>query len=198
MSELVKPPVCRLNNTKTLNSACTRPSPQRNAEARCPSTSMGRTTFSNASSPIEQSWEIVWTSRRRRLALKPICRRAGRFLSCLPIPKSRVFVDGGLGLQRPAFLVILLDARTLVVDVQGGDDPLGDHPAPKPARRPAGHAPVEDQLHLARPPEVEVLADHLFEEDPTRQRTVEHLGQRKLRVQDRHLIAVSCLRSLAE
>jgi len=35
---------------------------------------------------------IFWTSRRRRLAWKPICRRAGRFFSSLPIPKSRVLL----------------------------------------------------------------------------------------------------------
>ncbi len=83
----------------------------------------------------------------------------------------------------------LLDARTLVVDVQGGDDALGDHPAPKLARGPVAHTPVEDQLlDLARPPEIQVLADHLFQEDPTRHRTVEYLGQRKLRLQDRQRI----------
>ena len=37
-----------------------------------------------------ESCEIFWTSRRRRLAWKPTCRNAGRFLSSLRIPKSRV------------------------------------------------------------------------------------------------------------
>ena len=31
-----------------------------------------------------------WTPSRRRLAVKPICRSAGRLVSRLPIPKSRV------------------------------------------------------------------------------------------------------------
>jgi len=43
------------NSTRPARNACTRASPNRKAEARCPSTSMGRTTFSNVSSPIEQS-----------------------------------------------------------------------------------------------------------------------------------------------
>ena len=33
---------------------------------------------------------IRWTSRRRRLAVKPISRSAGRLCSRLPMPKSRV------------------------------------------------------------------------------------------------------------
>src|SRR2546428_14101416 len=41
-------------------------------------------------SPIEQSWLIRWTSSRRRLALKPTSRSAGRLCSRLPILKSRV------------------------------------------------------------------------------------------------------------
>ena len=36
------------------------------------------------------SWLSRWTSSRRRLAVKPICRRAGRLVSRLPMPKSQV------------------------------------------------------------------------------------------------------------
>ena len=41
-------------------------------------------------------------------------------------------VDGGLGAQRPAFLVILLDARVLVVDVQGRGHALGEDAGAEP------------------------------------------------------------------
>src|ERR1700693_4030023 len=68
ISRFVNPRSWRLNQTNTANRACTCASPKRNADARCPLTRMGRTTFSNASSPIAQSWETVWTSSRRRLA----------------------------------------------------------------------------------------------------------------------------------
>ena len=34
------------------------------------------------------SWLIFWTPSRRRLAVKPTCRSAGRFASPLPMPKS--------------------------------------------------------------------------------------------------------------
>jgi hypothetical protein len=41
------------------------------------------------------------------------------------------------------------------------------------ARDPA----LEDELHLLRAAEIEVLADHLFEEQPAVGRAIEHLGQ---------------------
>ena len=66
--DMLKPRSWKLNMTSMLSNACTRASPNGKAEARCPATSRGRTTFANASSPIEQSWDTVWTSRRRRLA----------------------------------------------------------------------------------------------------------------------------------
>jgi len=43
-----------------------------------------------ASIPTIGSWLMVWTRSRRRLAWKPISRRAGRFVSRFPIPKSWV------------------------------------------------------------------------------------------------------------
>ena len=46
--------------------------------------------LAKASSPMWQSALVRWTSRRRRLAVKPISRSAGRLWSRLPTPKSRV------------------------------------------------------------------------------------------------------------
>ena len=43
-----------------------------------------------ASAPRAGSWLMVWTPSRRRLAVKPVCRRAGRLVSRLDSPKSRV------------------------------------------------------------------------------------------------------------
>src|SRR3954454_12345190 len=39
--------------------------------------------------------------------------------------------------------------------------------------------------------DVEVVVQHLLEEDPSGDRAVEHLGQGELRLQDRQLIAVA-------
>jgi len=50
-------------------------------------------------------------------------------------------------------------------------------------------APVEDQLHVVGSPHVEVLAHHLFEEDPSGQRPVENLGAREFGLQHRDVVA---------
>ena len=144
----------------------------------------------NASSPITQSWLSCWTSRRRRLAVKPIFRNAGRFVSPLLTLKSRgLLMVVSVRNARPSlwYCLILL---TLVVHVQRGHDPFGQHPGAEPARGPLGHPPLENQLHLVRPPEVQILADDLLEEGPARLGTIQHLGQRELRLQDRYVVAI--------
>src|SRR5713101_535501 len=102
-------------------------------------------------------------------------------------------VDGGLGAQRPAYLVVLLDLGVLVVHVQRRDDPFGEHPGAKPPRCVLVHAALEDQLHLVGPAQVQVIADDVLEEDPARLRTVQHLGQREFRLQDRDVVTVAGL-----
>ena len=49
---------------------------------------MGAVRLVNACAPRMGSWLIVWTPSRRRLAAKPICRRSGRLVSRLGMPKS--------------------------------------------------------------------------------------------------------------
>jgi hypothetical protein len=44
----------------------------------------------NAWAPRIGSWLMRWTPRRRRLAVKPICRSAVRLVSRFESPKSRV------------------------------------------------------------------------------------------------------------
>jgi len=51
---------------------------------------MGAVRAVNASAPRTGSWLMVWTPSRCRLAVKPICRRAGRLVSRLDSPKSLV------------------------------------------------------------------------------------------------------------
>src|SRR5664279_4970406 len=46
----------------------------------------------SASMPLIGSWLIVWTRSRRLLAVKPISRSAGRFVSPFRTPKSRVLL----------------------------------------------------------------------------------------------------------
>ena len=100
------------------------------------------------------------------------------------MPKSRVS-------KRLQQLVVLLDTGLLVVDVQGRHDAVCNDAGTKPAWCAAGQLAVEYQAHLARPADIEVLADHLFEEDASRYRLVEHLGERELSLQDRKLVAIA-------
>ena len=53
----------------------------------------------------------------------------------------------------------------------------------------AGDPAIKDQLDLIGPAEIEVLADHLFEKQPAVHRAIEHLGQRKLGLKDRNIVA---------
>ena len=100
------------------------------------------------------------------MALKADLPQGGQVLQPLADAEVARVVDRGLRPQRPPFLVVLFDPGAFVVDVQGGDDALGEHPRAKTARSPLTDAPLEDQLHLVWRPEVQVLADHLLEEDP--------------------------------
>jgi hypothetical protein len=48
----------------------------------------GSVTWARAPAPAMGLWLSVWAPSRRRLAVKPICRSAGRLVSLFPIPKS--------------------------------------------------------------------------------------------------------------
>lgn len=85
--------------------------------------------------------------------------------------------------------MILLDAGVLVVDVQRGRDTLGEDAGAHASRGAAGDAAIEDQLNLVRTAEIEVLADHLLEEQAAVHRAIEPLGQGKLGLQDRDVVA---------
>jgi len=104
-------------------------------------------------------------------------------------------VDRGFGSQCSPLFVVLLDLVVLVVNVQRRDNPIGDHPSTEPARGLAfaavDDAPIKDQADAIRSADVEVVADDLLEKDPPRHRRIQHLGQRKLGLQDRQLIALA-------
>jgi hypothetical protein len=115
-------------------------------------------------------------------------------VSRLASPKS----PGSLivvGPQRSPFLVVLLDLRGLVVHVQGRHHSFGDDPGAEAARDRtlalADDAPVEDQPDLVGAPDVVVVVQDLFEEDPPGHRPVQHLGQGELGRQDRQVVPVA-------
>jgi hypothetical protein len=100
-------------------------------------------------------------------------------------------VDGRLGAQGTPLLEVLLDARGLVVDVQRRGDALGDDAGAKAPRRPPGDAPIEDQADLLGAAEVEVLADDLLKQMPSRKGTVEDLRAGEFRLQDGDVVVVA-------
>src|SRR6185436_2463780 len=102
-------------------------------------------------------------------------------------------VDGRLGSQGAAFLVVLLDPSVFIVDMQRWDDSLSDHSGLTTSRGPGEDSLVEDQLNVVRAAKVQVLADDLFKEDAAVHRLVKNLCQRKLRLQDREIVTISCL-----
>ena len=102
-------------------------------------------------------------------------------------------VNGRLGAQRLTFFVVLLDARTLIVNVHGWNDAIGDDAGPKTTKSAFGHSAVEDQLYLFGSADVQVFADHILEEDPAADGTIPHLDQGKFDLQDGDLVSVASL-----
>src|SRR5688572_6285385 len=60
-------------------------------------------------------------------------------------------VDRGFGAQSFPFLVILLDARPLVIHMKRRDRAVGDHSRSEYAARATCHPALEDELHLLAP-----------------------------------------------
>ena len=118
----------------------------------------------------------------------------GQIHKTLPDLEVVGVVDRGLGPQRSSFLVVRLDGGVFVVHVQARGDAICDDPGAETSRgtvTPAtDDAALEDQTDLVGAPDVQVVPDHLFEEDPPRHRTVEHLGQGELSLQDRYVVPV--------
>ena len=98
-------------------------------------------------------------------------------------------VDHRLGAQGATFLVVLLNAGVLVVDVQRGRDALGYHAGSVPRGGAFVDASVEDQLHVVGTSQVDVLPDDLLEQHPPLDGPVEDLGQRELRLQHGDVVA---------
>ena len=88
---MVNPAGCSRNWHRVASRAWARGSLRRSPATRVPvSVVTGWQVAVIAVAPSVGSWLMVWTRSRRRLAVKPICRRAGRLCSRLPMAKSRV------------------------------------------------------------------------------------------------------------
>src|ERR1700757_5215621 len=134
-----------------------------------------------------------WLSRSTSISRKSDCAQLCKIVKAFADAEVVSVVDGRLCPQGATFLVVLLDARVLVIDVQGWGDILRDHPGAKAGSRMAWYPAIEDEFDLLRAAEIEVLADHLLEEQATVHRSVEGLGGGELRLQDRDIVAVAGL-----
>src|SRR5207249_2950441 len=85
-------------------------------------------------------------------------------------------VDGGFRAQGAAFFVILLNARSLVVDMEGRNHSVGDNPRAKWSGRAFRNPALKDELDLFGAANVEVLPDYFLAENPSAYRAVEPLG----------------------
>jgi len=72
----------------------------------------------------------------------------------------------------------------LVLDVETGDDPVGDDARPEAAGGGPGDLPVEEELHPAGPAEIQLVPKDLLEELPAAERTVEDLGATHLHLEE--------------
>ena len=82
-------------------------------------------------------------------------------------------VDGGFRAQGAAFFVILLNARSLVVDMEGRNHSVGDNPRAKWSGRAFRNPALKDELDLFGAANVEVLPDYFLAENPSAYRAVE-------------------------
>ena len=118
----------------------------------------------------------------------------GQVAQKAPYAEVVAIVNGGFGTQArtaPARLVILLEVRVFVIDVQRGDDPLGNYARPASAAgdsRPA-HFAREDQLHRFWSAQIDVLPDDFLEKLPPVPRAIPNLREGKLRLQHRKPVA---------
>ena len=81
-------------------------------------------------------------------------------------------VDRRLRAQRLALLVVLLDTRPFIVDVQGRNNAIGDDAGSKASGSGFLYPSIKDQLHLLGATDVQVFADHILEEDPAAERAI--------------------------
>ena len=126
---------------------CTRASPKRRALARWPSTVAGLCRASNVCAPDPAVVAgFLDLEHVRRLAES---RSRATWAGCPEGVHAEVvaIVNGGFGTQArtaPARLVILLEVRVFVIDVQRRDDPLGNY------ARPASGPPATVDLRILR------------------------------------------------
>src|SRR5262249_60416017 len=78
------------------------------------------------------------------IGLKADLPQRGKVLESFADPEVTGIVDGRFSAQGAVYLEVLLDTRALVVDVQGGNDTLGDDSGAGTAPRASLRASAQD------------------------------------------------------
>jgi hypothetical protein len=65
----------------------------------------------------------------------------------------------------------------LVVDMQRGNDAIGNYASSKTPLSGLGHPSIEDQLYLFGPTDIQVFADYIFKEDSPADGAIQNLGR---------------------
>lgn len=85
-------------------------------------------------------------------------------------------INRGLGPQGVNFFEVLLDLGMFVLNIEAGQDPVLDNACSKPAGCVFPDMFAEDQLHMIRSPQVQIVPDDVLKKLPALQRFVEDLG----------------------
>ncbi len=97
-------------------------------------------------------------------------------------------VEGSLGAQSAPPLEVLLDVTTLVLDVQAGQDAVGDDACREAAWACSQDLAINQELNTIRAAQIEIVANHLLKELPSTHRVIEHLGEADLHLEDRETV----------
>jgi len=101
-------------------------------------------------------------------------------------------IDGGLGAQGTALLVVLLDSGAFVVEMEGRVDIRGKDSGAKAAGRAPGNSASEDKLYAAGAAQVDVVSYDLLEELTSGKGAVEDLGKADLELEDGEVMVIAC------
>src|SRR3989304_3120470 len=80
-------------------------------------------------------------------------------------------VESGLGAHSAPLLKVLLDVAALVLDVEAGQNAMGNHAGGETARGTRGNTAFEEELYAAGTAEVQIVADNLLKELAPTERT---------------------------
>ena len=138
-------------------------------------------------------WLTRSTSSKRRLICRPIFCKYGRLRQAFVHSKVVRVAESSFRPAAASFFEVLLQIEVLVVDVQARMHAVLDHARAKLAGRFLRHHPIEDQLYPVRPPQIQIVADDLFEELTPTQGTVEDLRQADFHLPDRQVPVVARL-----